>query len=83
MDNQTNDDIADFIARVDRLQARYRLDKYATHWLMPRELLIAIKDVLRDENKRTPTQTKLFTAVTRLRCGCRVTTYGDGKVVTL
>lgn len=36
-----------FIARVTRLEARYKGDKYATNWLMPRELMIALRDELK------------------------------------
>jgi hypothetical protein len=33
-----------FIDRIDRLEARY---KYATSWLMDRELLIAVRDEIK------------------------------------
>lgn len=42
-----------FIAKIDRLEARYAKDKYATSWLMPREMMLALRDELRrDQNLR-------------------------------
>jgi hypothetical protein len=43
-----------FIDRIDKLEARYKNDKYATSWLMDRELLIAVRDEMK--------QPVLFTA---------------------
>jgi hypothetical protein len=36
-----------FIDRIDKLGARYKNDKYATSWLMDRELLIAVRDEIK------------------------------------
>ena len=36
-----------FIDRIDKLEARYKNDKYATSWLMDRELLIAVRDEMK------------------------------------
>ena len=33
-----------FVERVGRLEERYKKDKYADAWLMPRELLIRMRD---------------------------------------
>lgn len=44
----TDELIAAFIERVTKLEARYRRDKYADSWLMPREMMIALRDMLKD-----------------------------------
>lgn len=36
-----------FIERIDRLEARYKGDKYATSWLMPSELLKEVRDEMK------------------------------------
>jgi hypothetical protein len=36
-----------FIDRIDKLEARYKNDKYATSWMMDRELLIAVRDEMK------------------------------------
>lgn len=41
------DPITEFIERVDRLEARYKGHKYADRWLVPREILIAVRDELK------------------------------------
>jgi hypothetical protein len=38
-----------FIERVDRLEARYRGDKYADVVMMPLDLLVALRDELKAE----------------------------------
>ena len=38
--------VRQFIERVDRLEARYKGDKYATTFQMPRDEMIALRDEL-------------------------------------
>lgn len=42
------DPVTDFIARVDHLEKRFKGDKFANQWLMPRDLMIAVRDELRE-----------------------------------
>lgn len=42
-----HDPVTDFIERVDRLEKRYKGDKFAERWLMPRDLVIAVRDELK------------------------------------
>ena len=37
----------ELIDRIDQLEKRFANDKYATDWLMPRELLIRLRDEMR------------------------------------
>ena len=37
----------ELIDRIDHLEARYANDKYAEFWLIPRELLIRLRDEIR------------------------------------
>ena len=37
----------ELIDRIDRLEKRYSGDKYAEFWLIPRELLIRLRDEMR------------------------------------
>lgn len=41
------DPVTEFIARVDRLEKRFKVDKFANQWLMPRDLMIAVRDELK------------------------------------
>lgn len=41
------DTVERFIERVTRLEARYKGDKYATTFQMPREDMIALRDELK------------------------------------
>lgn len=45
------DTVKAFLARVDRLEARYAKDKYADRWLMPREMMLALRDELKAIDK--------------------------------
>jgi hypothetical protein len=44
--------IAAFIERVERLEKRYKNDRFATSWLMPREMLSAVRDRLKYGEQR-------------------------------
>jgi hypothetical protein len=46
------DPVAEFLARVDRLESRYRNDRYADVFVMPRELMLRLRDAIRGEPKR-------------------------------
>jgi hypothetical protein len=41
--------ITAFIERVTKLETRYKRDKYANDWLMPRDMMIALRDVLKEK----------------------------------
>lgn len=43
------DTVAEYIERVDRLEVRYKGDKYAVTFQMPRALMIALRDELKAE----------------------------------
>lgn len=38
--------IDQFIERVNRLEQRFKRDRYADQWLMPRDLLLEVRDEL-------------------------------------
>jgi len=48
----------EFIERIDRLEARYKNEKYATSWLIPQELLIAIRDEMKQPKLFSPREKK-------------------------
>jgi hypothetical protein len=41
--------ITAFIERVNRLEARYKRDKYANDWLIPRDMMIALRDMVKEK----------------------------------
>ena len=41
------DPVKEFIERIDRLEKRFKGDKYADRWLVPKEILIAVRDELK------------------------------------
>ena len=48
----TDERIEQFIAKIDHLEKRYKSDKYATSWLIGREILIELRDYLRERENR-------------------------------
>lgn len=58
----SDDPVGAFVDRVDRLEERFRGDRYADYWLMPRELMIALRDELK---KDRVDDLPLFAAVDR------------------
>lgn len=52
MDNKEPDPIKIFIAQINQREARYKgdpLNKHVHHWLLPKELLLAVRDKLQTE----------------------------------
>lgn len=41
--------ITELVSRIERLEERYKRDKYADMWLMPRDLLIAVRDAVKSK----------------------------------
>jgi len=59
-----NDDaVAVFIARVERLEKRFKRDRYTDAYLMPRDLMVAICERLKKEEEPLP---PLFAAARKI-----------------
>lgn len=43
--------IEELIERINRLEERFKKDKYADAWLIPRDLLIRVRDELKKDEE--------------------------------